>query len=238
MIVGVLFAAGCGPASAHRPHFSESGTVSAEGYPVVQIKLLRGDGIFFADPIRAVVIGQNGELLAASPLSRALHLFCHDGARRCRVYDDLTFKIYEPKADQWQAKGLIEQDGEPQQYPEDMDGDFGFSERQATLAEIIRFEAIGIVSSWGTTGFRLAWWSLFWLLLLSVVHDALGKTRRFTIGAIAGMLARTVGALLMIPVAAYGWLLEPYSLVYLGFVMLTAPVIAILILYWRRRPAA
>lgn len=226
-LIGIaMLGATCGPAAAHRPHFLDSAPISAEGYPAAQIKLLIGDGIIGADPIRAVVIGRNGELLAASPIAQALQLSCDDQGRQCQVYDDVTFKIYEPSVNAWQDRGLIEQDGEPRQYPEDIDGDFGFVGRQATFAEIARFEAKGLVSSWMRTGWGISWWLAFWWLLLSVVRDIFGKTRPITIARIARLLGRTVVALLMIPLTAYGWLISPYSLIYLCIVLMAGAALA------------
>lgn len=237
-LIGAALLAGlsCGPASAHRPHFSEPEVISAEGYSAVQLKLLHGDGVLFADPIRAVVVGQDGELLAASPQSPALRLSC-DRHNQCLVYDELAFKIYEPAAEKWQASGLIEQGGEPQRYPEDIDADYGFDARHATLAEIVRFEVEGLASSWITTAFALAWWTVFCLLLLTVARDALGKARRLTIGAIAGLLTRTAVALMMIPLATYAWLLAPYSVVYLAVVLTAGALVALPIAFRRRRAA-
>jgi len=238
-LIGAALLAGlsCGPASANRPYFSEPEAISAEGYTAVQLKLLHGDGILFADPIRAVVVGRDGELLAASPQSPALRLSCDEADRRCLVYDELTFRIYEPVPDKWQAKGLIEQDGTPQRGPEDIDGDYGFDARRATLSEIAAFEAAGLASSWMTTGFALAWWTVFCLLLLTVARDAFGKTRRLTIGAIVGMMARTAVALVMIPLATYAWLLAPYSVVYLAVVLTAGALLALPIAFRRRRLA-
>lgn len=238
-LIGAALLAGlsCGPAAANRPYFSEPEVISAEGHSAVQLKLLYGDGVFFADPIRAVVVGQDGELLAASPQSPGLRLSCDQPDRRCLVYDELAFRIYEPASDKWQATGLVEQDGKPQRFPEDIDADYGFDARQATLSEIAKFEAAGLASSWMTTVFALAWWTAFCLLLLTVARDALGKARRLTIGAIAGLLTRTAVALMMIPLATYAWLLAPYSVAYLAIVLTAGALLALPIAFRRRRVA-
>lgn len=236
--IGIALLAGthAGPASAHHPYFSASATLSTDEHPAIELKLLHGDGLLFADPARAVVIDQNGELLAASPLSAALQLSCDDRHRQCLVYDYVTLDIYQPEEKDWQDKGLIEENGAPQRYPETIETDFGFITRPATISEIARFEAAGLGSSWGTTGFALAWWALFWLLLLTVAQSLFGKKKQVTIGSIVGLLARSVAALLMIPVAAYAWLLAPYSIFYLGFVVTVGAVAAILIAAWRSAP--
>ncbi len=239
-LIGAIVLAGafCGPAAANRAYFTQPEPISAEGYPDAQLKLLHGDGVLFADPIRAVVVGQDGELLAASPQSPALQLSCDHQRHRCLVYDELAFRIYEPAADKWQAEGLVEQDGEPQRSPEDIVSDYGFDARQATLSEIVKFEAAGLASSWMTTAFALAWWTAFCLLLLTVIRDAFGRARRLTIRTIVSLLARTAVALVMIPLATYAWLLAPYSIVYLGIVLTAGAIVALPIAFRRRGAAA
>lgn len=235
-LFGVLAAVFCAPATAHSPYFSQSEAISAQQHQTVTLKLLNGDGIFFADPMRAVVVDQTGALLAASPSSAALRIYCEQGgvARQCLVYDNLTRTVYQPVEDEWRNHGPIEKDGKPQRFPEDMTSDFGFAGRAATLGETLRFEIAGLATSWMTTGIALAWWMLFWLLLLPVGRYALGADRRLTIGRIVVLMAQTVGALLMIPMATYAWLLAPYSVVYLAFVVTGGAMIAHLLTRWRK----
>jgi len=45
-------------------------TIGKRVVPAI-LKLLNGDGIFFADPIRAMIVDNDGKLLAVSPMSTA-----------------------------------------------------------------------------------------------------------------------------------------------------------------------
>lgn len=237
ILTGALVGLSCGPAAAHRPYFAQSEAMSATEHPSVMLKLLSGDGILFADPVRAVVVDRDGTLLAASPSSTSLRIHC-DRQRHCLAYDDLTRTVYTPVEDQWRSEGTVEQDGVPQRYPEDIVAAFGFAEREATLGEAIRFEAQDMLASWLSTAIAVAWWALFWLLLLPLARFALGPDRRLTIGRIGGLMGRTVGALLMIPLATYAWLLAPYSMIYLAFVLICGAMVALLLAKARKTAAS
>lgn len=228
VLFGVLAGVSCGPALAHMPYFSQSEPIPATGYDAVTLRLLHGDGIFFSDPTRAVVVSRDGRLLAASPASMSLRIICEgiDLLRKCLAYDDLTRTVYQPDERGWRDGGLIDKDGQPRSFPEASPSDFGFVGRPAALSEIIRFEITGLMTSWTTTGVALAWWTAFWLLLLPVARLLLRRRKPPTIAALVALLVRTAGALLMIPVTAYAWLMAPYSVLYLGFVVLFGAVAA------------
>ncbi len=72
IVIGV--ASGGGPAAAHSPYYKRSETIHAEGQNEARLALLSGDGIFFADPVRAVIVDPAGHLLAVSPISTTLDL--------------------------------------------------------------------------------------------------------------------------------------------------------------------
>ncbi len=214
--------------------------MSSAGYQAVTLKLLNGDGILFADPIRAVVVNRDGTLLATSPSSPTLRIYCEDSGslRQCLVYDELARTIYQPVESQWRDGGLVEQGDRPQRYPEDMTSEFGFDNRQATIGEIARFELAGMFASWMTTGVAVAWWALFWLLLRPAARYVFGRDRQLTISRIVALFLRTAGALLMIPVATQAWLMAPYSVIYLGFVVASGAMIALGLARWRTTAAS
>lgn len=224
----VLAGASCGPAVAGLPHFSQTEPIPAIQYEAVTLRLLQGDGLLFSDPLRAVVVSNDGRLLAASPISASLGIICEGAGplRRCFAYDELTRTVYQPVEGDWQDGGVIDLDGKPQNFPEDLTFDFGFASRTASLGEVLRFELTGILSSWWTTGLALVWWTSFWLLLLPVARFLLRRGGPRTIGTLVTLLLRTVGALLMIPVTAYAWLMAPYSGIYLAFVVVIGAMAA------------
>lgn len=118
------------PARAHSPYYTEVADLPGGAAGPVSLKLWHGDGIFFADPVRAVVVDAQGVLLAASPVSTSLQIGCGSAwlERRCLAYDSLTRIVYETRPGMWDRWGLIEQDGKPNSYPEYMGEAFGFSE--------------------------------------------------------------------------------------------------------------
>ncbi len=237
--LGILAVASVGPSAAHTPYFTQSERIADTAYGEVTLRLLSGDGILFSDPMRAVIVGQEGRLLAASPMSASLRIVCQGAEphRQCLAYDELTHQLYQPSEQLWRDGGVIEVDGQPQLYPEDITSEFGFLGRQATLGEIFGFEVTGLVTSWQTTGVALAWWTGFWLLLLPVARFIVGRSAPSSIGALVTLLLRTAGALLMIPVTAYAWLMAPYSAVYLAFVVPLGAMAAHLMIGRRREQA-
>lgn len=230
----------CGPAAAQALHFLQSEPIPTESHGTVTLKLLQGDGAVFSDPLRAIVVSGDGRLLAASPVSYSLRIVCEgvDRQRACLAYDELNRTVFQPVESDWHDGGLIEQNGEPQSFPEDMTVDFGFALRSATLGEVIRFELVGIVASWTTTVIALAWWTSFWLLLRPVARLLLRRSEPRNIGMLVPLLLRTVAALLMIPVTAYAWLTAPYSGLYLAFVVLVGAGTAQLVTGRRKESAA
>lgn len=230
----------CGPVAAHSAIFSQSEPISARFHEAATLRLLSGDGGLLSDPVKAVVVSQDGKLLAASPLSASLRLHCGgaEEERQCVAYDDITRTIYRPMEREWQDRGLIEKDGLPLSLPEDIASGYGFSGRPATLGEIIRFETSGLLASWPTTGVALIWWTAFWVLLLPVTRFITGRSELSSIGTLVTLLLRTAGALLMIPITAYAWLMAPYSVVYLAFVVVAGAAAAHLVATLRKRSAA
>lgn len=219
---------------AHSPYYSSTESFSANGQDDITLKLLNGDGIFFADPMRAVVVDQHGNLLAASPMSTALTLVCTITApqRTCFAYDELSQVIYEPKPDLWQDAGTIEKDGRPIAYPEDGMTDFGFAQRSATATEVVRAELAGAVKSLPSTTIGIAWWMLFWLLILPIVWRLFGRGRRL---GLVSIVLRLLTAALMMVLTAYGWLLSPYSAFYLVLVSMAGAFVARLVTSLRNR---
>lgn len=227
----------CGPAAAHSAHFSQSEAIAIPGYNAVELKLLRGDGILAADPVRAVLVDRDGRLLGVSPVSTILGITCESGTERrtCRVYDGVSGRIYEPTPADLRDGGIIEVDGRPQAYPEDMTTEFGFEERPASLTETVRFEIEQLLSSWMTTILALAWWALFWSLIMPLIQAALGNRHAPPTLAI---VLRLAGVALMASLAALDWLIMSYSFVYLAMVVIGGAVACYLIAKMRRLATA
>src|SRR5882762_3169990 len=72
-------------ALAHRPYLSsERGPLVLDNGRSAELRLLYGDGIFRSDPVRPIVMGENGEIYALGPRGEAVVFAC--GQRDCRVF--------------------------------------------------------------------------------------------------------------------------------------------------------
>lgn len=222
------------PALAHSPYYSQSESIAGSSDQITAIKLLHGDGIFFADPIRAVVVDQDGRLLAVSPMSPTLFLSCKgEGvAKKCVVYDEIYGRIYAPDKASWKASELLEEGGEPNNYPEYLEKEYGFYQRKASLLEIAKYEALSIASLPLKTVAAVIWWTIMWFLITPLFWRL--KQNRWRIknsSIIAGFLIflRVALVTVLVFIAAYGWLLDPYSLYFLAFVVTLGAALALVI---------
>lgn len=66
----------------------------------------------------------------------------------------------------------------------------------------------------------IAWWTLFWLLLLPL------SRRKPSRPGVVAIILRLIGAALMALVARYDWFIMPYSPIYFSFVFLMGALIA------------
>lgn len=233
-VIVVLLALPVVSAAAHSPYYTQTERLSWAGDSGVEIKLLHGDGIFFADPIRAVVVDKNGKLLAASPLSITLFIFCSrsNGRSDCIAYDELRQLIYTPNRSSTQTTQLLEIDGKPQEYPEYQMEGYGFDTRHASFFEIIKFEALSVFRWPLLTVFAIAWWLIVWALVTPLFWRLKGNQWRLgevSFASVLLVLSRLIAALALILIAAYSWLLFPYSLVYLMFVTLVGATLALVL---------
>lgn len=83
----ILFAAfACfGSAQAHSPYFSTAGKIILPNGKPGELRLLHGDGVFWADPIRVLALDEEGRMIARSPPSPSIAMSCLHA--RCRVFD-------------------------------------------------------------------------------------------------------------------------------------------------------
>ena len=222
-------------AFAHSPYYTQVESLTAPVDQNVMMKLLHGDGIFFADPIRAIIVDGDGNLLAASPLSTALFIACsksEDGFKECVAYDELRQLVFTPDRSKWYASELFEVSGKPQKYPDYQMEEYGFSVRNASVIEILRYEVLSIVAAPYFTAIALIWWFAIGLLISPLFWRLKENNWRFgtfSIKALFVVLARLVLSFTLLIFAGYGWLLEPYSLPYFVFVSLNGIVFAFII---------
>lgn len=82
----ILMIAAVVPANAHRPYFTQIEKVLLPDGSIGEIRLLHGDGIFFADPTRVVVLDSSGRSLARSHPAVPMSLLCNQ-RHECRGFD-------------------------------------------------------------------------------------------------------------------------------------------------------
>lgn len=81
----IVCAASLAPARAHSPYFSRAEKIVLPNGKLGELRLLHGDGILWADPIRVLALDEEGRMIARSPPSPSMALSCANA--RCRVFD-------------------------------------------------------------------------------------------------------------------------------------------------------
>lgn len=89
-MIGISFS---NPVLAHSPYFTQTEQIVLPDGSPGEMRLLHGDGIFFADPVRVVVLDQNKRLLARSSKSRSMQLICRPQTLSCKGYDANRFTV-------------------------------------------------------------------------------------------------------------------------------------------------
>ena len=138
-----LASAASGSALAHRPYFTQvESIVLPDGQPG-EMRLLHGDGIFLADPVRILVLNREGQLLASSRRGMTMLLTCdcnerscwgYDGAPSALVLDPASFRMgpIVPGLTDGERSGLWPFEREEETW--------GFKVRYASISEIVRAE--------------------------------------------------------------------------------------------------
>jgi hypothetical protein len=124
------------PASAHRPHFTQVERILLPDGEAGELRLLHGDGIFFADPIRVLALDAQGRLIARSHRSTSMALSCEpDG--RCLALDLANDKLLELDPSSFRVgpfvPGLKGEDRDALWKLEDGDENWGFRVSEANL---------------------------------------------------------------------------------------------------------
>jgi len=245
-ILPILFWIFAGSAGAHPPYYTQIEELLDTDNRRVELKLLHGDGIFFADPIRAVVVDGDGRLLAMSPMSLTLFIWCREagGRRDCLVYDHIGSSLYEPDPASWKAILALEEAGSPQNYPElwTSEEEYGFKFKKASLLEILKYEALSTIDSPASTLLAILLWICVWSLIippLRRLRQSRWRIRNVSWTSVLLEIVRFMVIAILILCTAYGWLLFPYSLYYLLFVTsLGAGLVVFAPKVWAKRPWA
>jgi hypothetical protein len=171
---------------AHSPYWGrDSYEVVLPDGKAATIKVLFGDGIFIADPAKAVVIDNEGRVLAASPETTIPYLRCPSqraDITRCTVFDAENSLLYRPDPIRFAPGALLVSDGWPSLSPYGVDT-IGFTTQQLGTWEYLGYEALYVAENSGRllyvtafpAGFLLFATFIFWY---SVIEDR-RKTRKY-----------------------------------------------------------
>ena len=141
--LAALFAAE--PAQAHSPYFTKSKPLALPDGTLGQIRLLHGDGIVLADPVRAMILDAQGRPLARSPWSYSMVLDC-DRDHRCRVFNFDRLLTHQPAPAAFRVEPALDLDNEDWMYRE-TEG-HGFATRRMTLSDFATGYAAYLTQHW------------------------------------------------------------------------------------------
>jgi hypothetical protein len=191
-----MFALGCliasPPAFAHRPYYSQIESVRLADGEIGQVRLRHGDGIFFTDPVRPLIVNSKGQLVARGPKARSIVISCN-GDRFCLIVDLWEERVYDLEPSSFR-QGPVQpavQDGDRTENWDLEDGDesWGFTIRKASARELLtanlvlaRHSVSGLVMTAVFAGigafflvpFRLNYQSCYVRLLARIILSLVG----------------------------------------------------------------
>ena len=142
MFLGIVAVAWFGlavPVRAHAPFISQTVKIVLPDGQTGEMRLLHGDGIFSPNPIRVLIVGANGRLLARSHQSQTMVLSCsRDGS--CRALDVQRQWVLEIDPKEFREGPVVPRYGDELWTIEGGDESWGFRFRPASLAERIEGE--------------------------------------------------------------------------------------------------
>ncbi len=128
------------PAFAHRPYYSRIESIRLATGEIAQVRLLHGDGIFFTDPVRPLIVNSKGQLVARGPKARSIVISCKDN-HHCLIVDLWNGRVYDLEPGSFQQGPLqpAVQDGDRTDdwNLEEGDESWGFTMRQASAREMM-----------------------------------------------------------------------------------------------------
>jgi hypothetical protein len=137
----ILVASASGPALAHRPYYTRVETIRLPTGEIGELRLLNGDGIFFTDPVRPLIVSSEGRLLARGPKAHSIAVSCDDN-HRCLIADLWNERVYELDSGSFRQGPMQPKvtDGDRSDNWDLEDGDeaWGFTTRDATANELLQ----------------------------------------------------------------------------------------------------
>jgi hypothetical protein len=127
------------PALAHRPYYTQVEKILLPNGEVGEVRLLNGDGIFAADPVRAVIVSPQGMLLALSPKTRSMAVSC-DANHHCLIVDLVNDRAFDLDPNSFRAGAVqpaITSGDRTDDWDLEAEGEsWGFAVRKANASEL------------------------------------------------------------------------------------------------------
>lgn len=128
LLIGLL--AGLAPALAHRPYVTRSEPIVLPDGRAGEMRMLHGDGIFLADPVRLIVVDDSGRLVARSRRAVPMSMSCQN--KVCIGYDHSRDQVLELDAGTFRPDGPIVSPSRDDLWEiEDGESHWGFKARSA-----------------------------------------------------------------------------------------------------------
>lgn len=226
------------PSFADDPYYSQSEVIRDREGAKVTIKLMHGYELF-VDPVRGVVVDEKGNLLAASPMSRALFLWCEgkDKSKQCWLYDEIYGTVFQPNLEGWKASEVVEKQGRALIFPGEIKKEFGFISRSASIFEIIKFETLAVAHIPRRAGLVLLWWTLIFICILPMIIRLKANNWKFgelSFSSVFNLTVRVTGIAIMVLFAGVIWLMVPYSIYFLVFVLMLSAGLVLALMNLRK----
>jgi hypothetical protein len=128
---------------AHRPYFTQRATIQLPDRTDGELRILRGDGIFFGDPGRVLALDQHGRLIARSHKAVSLVISCpkSGGCRAIDLSHDVVLEL-DPATLREGAivPGFTDDERDQLWELEDGEQSWGFRTRPASFVEMVEGE--------------------------------------------------------------------------------------------------
>jgi hypothetical protein len=230
------------PAWAHSPYFTQAEPIVLPDGRPGEMRLLHGDGIFFADPVRIVVLDRDKRLLARSEQHVPLSLICDRNRRSCWGYDHWSHQVLLLDPASFRTGGQVEPGAKERDGLWNIEAgvdSWGFTARDASIAEYIEAEwALARRLPVALAGVMALGGLMTVLGVVGLRRPTSPKWWRLGVWA-AGILLRIAGTALAVIIALYFGVLIGFSLTtWLGALFVGASLVLLTRALTRRARAA
>lgn len=160
---------------AHSPYFTRTEKIALPDGTTGQIRLLHGDGVILADPVRVMILDAQGRPLARSPWAFAMFLDC-DRDHRCRAFNFDRLLVHQPNPAAFRAEPALDLANEDYSFRE-TEG-HGFTTRRMTPLDLVSGYAAYLTQHWIVSAIAVTTSGLGILFILFVNGSAPPTTWR------------------------------------------------------------